>query len=192
MPAPKAPVVAWVNAFDAYAYAVYQGELNQDYATFFRKDIYEGNNAISWSTSTPDGKSYPLKFTAVRKPAVSAHFTLVNGEEYMSGMPVDMAYAAKEGITVQMVIDTNTDVSAVNYEVSGADVPGGLVTQKGAAKLTKPTPENPLRWIAEFTIANLPVRVNKITATIKAGTSEQIITGSIKLMTLVCVLWLTL
>lgn len=179
LPAPKAPVVAWVNAFDAYAYAVYQGELNQDYATFFRKDIDEGNNAISWSTSTPDGKSYPLKFTAVRKPAVSAHFTLVNGEEYMSGMPVDMAYAAKEGITVQMVIDTNTDVSAVNYEVSGADVPGGLVTQKGAAKLTKPTPENPLRWVAEFTIANLPVRVNKITATIKAGTSEQIITGSI-------------
>ena len=178
MPTPKAPAVYWVDAFDVYALAVYQGEMTNDYQAFYRADMIEGNNALGFASSTPDNKLVSGKYTAVKKPSLSAHFALINGEEYLSGMPVVMDYASKEGAVITMYIDTGAAVNSVNFEVTGDEVAGGQLTIKGAAKLTKPTPEEPMRWIAEIPVANLPARVNKISAVIKAGALEQTVTGS--------------
>lgn len=178
MPVPKAPAIYWADGFDYYALGVYQGELTSDYQTFYRADMMEGNNPVGFASSTPENKLVSAKSTAVKKPSLSAHFAKINGEEYLSGMPVEMSYAAKEGATITMYIDTGAAVNSVNFEVTGDEIAGGQVTTKGAAKLTKPTPENPMRWTAEFSVANLPSRVNKMSAVIKAGALEQTVTGS--------------
>ncbi len=178
MPTPKSPSIYWVDGFDVYALAVYQGEMTNDYQAFYRSDMDEGNNALGFASSTLENKLVSSKFTAVKKPSLSAHFALINGNEYLSGMPVEMAYAAKEGALITMYIDAGTAVNSVNFEITGDEVAGGLVTTKGTAKLTKPTPEEPMRWVAEMSVANLPARVNKISAVIKAGALEQTVTGS--------------
>lgn len=177
-PAPKAPAVYFVDGFDVYGIGVYQGYLEQNFAVFPRELMVEGNNPVTFSVAANDGKPVTGKFTAVKKPTLDAHIVLINGEPYLSGMPVNMDYNSKEGVLIHMFIDTGTVVNSVNYEITGEDVAGGLITQKGAAKLTKPSPENPTRWIAEFSAANLPARVTKINATIKAGALEQTVRGS--------------
>ena len=178
MPTPKAPAVYWADGFDVYALAVYQGELEQDFAVYPRSEMTEGNNAVAFNTNTTDGKPVSGKYTAVKNPTLSAHFAQINDQEYMSGMPVILGYASKDVATIQIYIDTGATVNSVNYEISGQEIAGGLVNQKGAAKLIKPTEENSMRWIAEIPATNLPARVNKINAVIKAGSLEQTISGS--------------
>ncbi len=178
MPAPKAPAVYWADGFDVYAIAVYQGEMTNDYQAFYRADMIEGNNPVGFASSTSDNKLVAAKYTAVKKPSLSAHIVQINDSEYFSGMPVVLGYASKDMATIRLYIDTGAAVGSVNFEVSGDEIAGGAVTQKGAAKLTKPTPEEPMRWTAELQVSNLPSRVNKISATIKAGALEQTVTGS--------------
>ncbi len=178
MPAPKAPAVYWADGFDVYALAVYQGELEQDYAVYPRSEMIEGNNPVTFNSATLDGKAVSGKFTAVKKPSLSAHIVQINDAEYMSGMPVVLGYASKDIATIRLYIDTGAVVNSVNFEITGDEVAGGAVNQKGAAKLIKPTAEEPMRWIAEIPATNLPSRVNKVSAVIKAGALEQTITGS--------------
>ncbi len=178
MPAPKAPAVYWADGFDVYALAVYQGELEQDYAVYPRSEMIEGNNPVTFNSATLDGKAVSGKFTAVKKPSLSAHIVQINDAEYMSGMPVVLGHASKDIATIRLYIDTGAVVNSVNFEITGDEVAGGAVNQKGAAKLIKPTAEEPMRWIAEIPATNLPSRVNKVSAVIKAGALEQTITGS--------------
>ena len=178
MPAPKAPAVYWVDGLDVYAVGVYQGELEEDFAVFPRADMVEGSNPLTYTVTTTEGKTAAGKFNAIKKASLAAHIALINGEEYLSGMPVELGYAAKEGAVISLYIDTSVNVSSVNFEVTGDEIAGGLVTQKGAAKLTKPTPEDPMRWVADITVANLPSRVNKLTAVVKAGQMEETVVGS--------------
>ncbi len=178
MPAPKAPAVFWADGFDVYALAVYQGEMTNDYQAFYRADMIEGNNALGFATSTIENKLISSKFTAVKKPSLSAHIVQINDSEYLSGMPVVLGHASKDIATIRLYIDTGAAVSSVSFEVSGQEVAGGAVSQKGSAKLIKPTPEEPMRWVAEIPVSNLPSRVNKLTAVIKAGALEQTLTGS--------------
>ena len=178
MPVPKAPAVFWADGFDVYAVAVYQGELEADYQTYFREDMAEGNNPVSFATTTGEGKPVAGKFTAVKKPSLSAHIAQINDADYLSGMPVVLGYASKDIATIRLYIDTGAAVNSVNFEITGEEIAGGSVSQKGAAKLIKPTPDNPMRWIAEIPATNLPSRVNKVSAVIKAGALEQTVTGS--------------
>ena len=178
MPAPKAPAVYWADGFDVYALAVYQGEMTNDYQAFYRADMIEGNNPLGFASSTVENKLVAAKYTAVKKPSLSAHIVQINDAEYFSGMPVVLAYNSKDTATIRLYIDTGAAVNSVNFEVTGEEIAGGLVSQKGAAKLTKPTPDNPMRWIADIPVSNLPSRVNKISATIKAGALEQTVSGS--------------
>ena len=177
MPLPKAPSVYWADGFDVYAIAVYQGEMTNDYQAFYRSEMVEGNNALGFASSTSENKLIAAKYTAVKKPSLSAHIVEINERSYMSGMPVVLGYNSKDTATIRMYIDTGAVVNSVNFEVTGDDIAGGLVTQKGAAKLTKPSPEEPMRWIADISVSNLPSRVNKINAVIKAGALEQTVTG---------------
>ena len=178
MPVPKAPAIYWVDGFDYYALVVYQGEMTTDYQAFYREEMIEGNNAVGFASTTPESKLVSSKSTAVKKPSLSAHFAAINDSEYFSGMPVVLGYNSKDTATIRLYIDTGAAVGSVNFEVTGDDIAGGAVSQKGAAKLTKPTADDPMRWVAELSVANLPSRVNKISAVIKAGALEQTITGS--------------
>ena len=178
MPTPKAPAVYWADGLDVYALAVYQGELEQDFAVYPRSEMNEGNNPVSFNTSTAEGKPVAGKFTAVKKPSLSAHIANINDSEYFSGMPVVLGYASKDVATIRLYIDTGAAVNSVNFEITGDEIAGGAVSQKGAAKLIKPTADDPMRWIAEIPATNLPSRVNKISAVIKAGALEQTVTGS--------------
>ena len=178
MPVPKASAVFWADGFDVYAVAVYQGELDADYESFLRSDMVEGNNPVSFTSTTAEGKPVAGKFTAVKKPSLAAHIVKINDNDYMSGMPVVLGHASRDTATIQLYIDTGAAVNSVSYEITGDEIAGGAVSQKGAAKLIKPTADEPMRWIAEIPVTNLPSRVNKIAATIKAGALEQTITGS--------------
>ncbi len=178
MPVPKAPAVYWADGFDVYAIAVFQGEMTNDYQSFYRTDMIEGNNALGFATSTMENKLVAVKYTAVKKPSLSAHIVQINDQDYLSGMPVVLGYNSKDLATIRLYIDTGAVVNSVNFEVTGDEVAGGVVTQKGAAKLTKPTPEEPMRWVAEIQVSNLPSRVNTINTVIKAGALEQTVTGT--------------
>ena len=178
MPAPKAPAVYWADGLDVYALAVYQGELEQDFAVYPRSEMNEGNNPVAFNTTTAEGKPVAGKFTAVKKPSLAAHIANINDSEYFSGMPVVLGYASKDVATIRLYIDTGAAVNSVNFEITGDEIAGGAVSQKGAAKLIKPTPDEPMRWIAEIPATNLPSRVNKLSAVIKAGPLEQTVTGS--------------
>ena len=178
MPTPKAPQIFWADGFDVYAIAVFQGVMTNDYEAFYRADMVEGNNPLGFATSTEDNKLVTGKFTAYKKTSLSAHIVDINDEEYMSGMPVVLGHASKDFANIRLYIDTGAAVSSVSFEVTGDEIAGGQVTQKGSAKLTKPTPEDPMRWIADISVSNLPSRVNKITAVIKAGQMEETVVGS--------------
>ena len=183
IPAAKAPVIVWLDGFDVYAVAVYQGELESNFATFYRLNMNEGNNPVDFSVTDPaSGKVIFGKYTAVKNPSLSANFALVDGEEYLSGKTVVLNYGEKSAKTISVYIDTGAAVNSVSYEFSGNETFGGDNVQKGSAKLIKPLPDNPNRWIAEIPVANLPARINKCTVTIKAGTLEQTISGSIKVV----------
>ena len=152
--------------------------MESDFQTFARSEMIEGNNPVTFTTATAEGKPASGKFTAVKKPSLSAHIALINDSEYLSGMPVVLGHASKDTATIRLYIDTGAVVNSVNFEITGDEIAGGAVSQKGAAKLTKPTADNPMRWVADIPVTNLPSRINKINAVIKAGALEQSVSGS--------------
>ena len=164
----KPQIVSWIDAFDVYAIASYQGELDENFATFARADMQEGANALTWGGA---------KYTAQKDPTLSAYIAEVDGNEYYSGMPVVLPYgSSKEPKIMKVYIDTGATVNAVNYEITGDEVAGGDLRQTGSVKLAKPEDQ---RWIAEIPLNNLPSRVNKVNITIKAGSLQQELSGSI-------------
>ena len=168
LPAAKPQVITWLDAFDVYALVTYQEELEENFKTYARADMVEGANPLVYENS---------KYTAQKAPTLSANIAEVDGEEYYSGMPVVLPYGvSKEPKFMKLYIDTGATVNAVNYEIIGEEVAGGDQRQTGSVKLAKP---EDTRWIAEIPLNNLPSRVNKINITIKAGSLEQVVTGSI-------------
>lgn len=179
MPAAKPAAVYWLDGgYNVYAVGVYQGELSRTFQEFYREEMREGSNPVVMETSA-NGKAVVGKYNAVKNPTLSANFALINDSEYLSGTPVVMPFGAKAAGKVVIYIDTGASVNSVSYQISGDNVPGGANTQSGSAKLFKPTEENPVRWTAEIPLENLPARVNKINAIIKAGSLEQQISGSV-------------
>ena len=178
MPVPKAPAIYWADGLDVYALALYQGEMEEDFAVYSRSEMNEGNNPVTFNSATAEGKAVAGKFTAVKKPSLSAHIASINDADYFSGMPVTLGYASKDIATIRLYIDTGAAVNSVNFEITGDEIAGGALTQKGSAKLIKPSADEPMRWIAEIPATNLPSRVNKLKAVIKAGALEQTVSGS--------------
>lgn len=175
---PGKPIVNFINAFDAYAVCTFQGEMDKDFEQYARVDMKEGANPVSFAATASNGVKAAGSYTVNKAPTLSANFALVNGEEYVCGMPVVMAYGAKAAGSVKVYIDTGAAISGVSYEITGAEVPGGDNRQAGVIKPVK-SPDTENRWIAEIPLGNLPSRVNNITVTIKAGSLEQKINGAI-------------
>jgi len=171
LPTAKPAVISWLDGFDVYAVSVYQGYQDVNFETFFRADMTEGANAL---ISNLDGKS---KYTAQKAPTLSAYIAQVGGAPYYSGMPVVLPYGVtKEPTYLTFYIDTGAVVNSVSYEITGEEVAGGDQKQTGSLKLAKPEGQ---RWIVDLPLNNLPSRVNKINITIKAGSLEQVLTGSV-------------
>lgn len=205
VPAPKAPVVVWLDHCDVYAVGVYQERLETVYETFARDTMAEGSNALTWTAVPLDeegtpGKGVAGKYTANKDFSLDAHFATVahqgqKSEEapdtYRSGMNVTLAYGTDKSVipgNVTVLIDTGAPVSGVTYEIEGAEVAGGDVKQSGSAKLTKPVvvkgeeQVGPARWTAEIPLKNLPARVTKIKVNIKAGTMTKTIEGTVNII----------
>ncbi len=171
MPVAKPAVITWFDAFDVYAVATCQDEMERNFQAFYRQEMTEGANAL---ITDIDGKS---KYTAQKAPTLAAAIALVDGEPYYSGMPVVLPYgSSKEPKNLTLYIDTGAVVNSVTYEITGEEVPGGDQKQSGSVKLNKPEEQ---RWICEIPLNNLPSRVNKINITIKAGSLQQVVSGSI-------------
>ncbi|MBR2107771.1 MAG: hypothetical protein IJ937_10945, partial [Treponema sp.] len=179
LPTARPPVISWLDGYNVYAVGLYQGELNREYQEFSREDMIEGANPLEFSVVGEDGKTIASKYTAQKAPSLEANIAYVNDLPYMSGMPVIVPYGAKTGGKISVYIDTGASVNSVSYEFVGDDVPGGDVKQSGSAKLIKPTEDEPTRWIAEIPVVNLPVRINKVNITVKAGSLEKKISGSV-------------
>jgi len=178
MPVAKAPVVLFADGVDAYAVAIYQGELEQNFNQFYRSEMKEGANPVEYKTVTPDGKPVLGKASFNKAPTLTANFALVNDVPYKCGMPVVLTPGSKTPSTATVYIDTGAAITGVSYEITGANVPGGDNKQSGAIKPVKST-DTENRWVAVIPLANLPSRVNNITVTIKAGSLEQKIKGAI-------------
>lgn len=178
IPAAKNPVVSWLDGYNVYAVAAYQGVMDANFKEYSRNEMMEGANQLTFE-ATPEGKAVVLsKYTANKNPTLSAVFAKINDEPFVNGMPITLAYASKDAATLTMFIDTGATVGSVNYEITGDDVAGGDIRQTGSAKITKPE-EGSQRWTAEIPLSNLPSRINKIKATVKAGSLEQAVTGSV-------------
>ena len=182
-PVAKSPVVVWVDSFDVYGVGVYQGKLDKILSHFERSEMKEGGNELEMAVSSVDGATASGVYKAHKDYTLSANFANVDGAEYLSGMPVVLGYGTeKEGPIIQIYIDSVLPVTSVNYEITGDDIPGGSVTTKGTVKLSKPSLDNPERWIAEIPLINLPARLTKISATIKAGNIEKTISGTVSIV----------
>ena len=167
----KPAVISWIDAFDVYALATYQGEMDQNFQTFARADMTEGANAL---ITDIDGKS---KYTAQKDPTLAAYIAEVDGQPYYSGMPVVLPYgSSKEPKYLRLFIDTGATVNSVSYEIFGDEVAGGDQKQTGSVKLGKPEEQ---RWTVDVPLNNLPSRVNHVNITIKAGSLQQVVSGSI-------------
>ncbi len=177
---PKAPIVVWLEGMDVYALGAYQGTLDRDFYVFPRSEMTEGANPLMAGVSPDGGKEVLSKYTAFKEPTLDANIVMVDGKNYYSGMTVTLPYGVQKlpENYVTVYIDTGATVSSVNYEITGEEVPGGDNIQKGSVKLTKPFPGE-TRWTAEIPLNNLPSRVNHIAVTIKAGSLEKTITGSV-------------
>ncbi len=178
IPVPKAPVITWINAFDFYGIAVYQGNLTDNFKVFYREGLEEGVNPIEMSIELEDGKIVTGKYNAVKSPTLKAFFAKVDEQDYMSGIPIIVDPAAKEAPKAYLYIDTTANVNSVAYSISGVEVPGGQASVTGNAKLIKPEKDE-TRWTAEIPLNNLPSRLTKITATVKAESLQQVVVGNI-------------
>lgn len=182
MPVAKAPAVYWLDSFDVYGFAVYQGILDEAYDNFKifqRSQMTEGNNLLSMEVLAQGGKAPAAgKFTAVKAPSLDVNIDNINDVPYLSGMPVTLAYGAKDGGKIQLFVKSSVAVSGVSYEISGDEVSGGEVRQTGAARIIKPDASSPDLWIAEIPVGNLPSRVNNFSATVKAGSLSKTVKGA--------------
>ena len=182
-PVAKEPTIVWIDGIDVYGVGVYQGHLDRVLKEFPRSEMNEGANKLSYTVNTNTETSITGEYVANKEPTLKANFANVDGQEYLSGMPIILDHGAlKTGPIVQIFIDSVVPVSSVSYELSGKAIPGGDVTTKGAAKIIKPTGDNPTRWVAEIPLLNQPSRVTTINAEVKAGGLTQNIRGSVSII----------
>lgn len=169
----KPPVVVWAEGEDVYWAIAYQGELEQDFGIFKKSEMNFGSNAL---VAPGPSNAKGLKYTVSREYEMKAFFAYINDKPYESGYPLEIAKGGAGKLIAY--IDTSASISSVNYEIYGDKVPGGAEKQSGAAKVTADA-STPNRWIAEIPLTGLPVRINKVKATVKAGGVEKVLVGSV-------------
>lgn len=176
------PMVTWFDSYDVYGVSVFQGDQDKVIESFERRNMNFGSNVVQMNV-TANGVESAYKSPAVNRPfEMDAHIASVDGQEYRSGMIVELnrGLAKTAEHFVQIAIDTASTVTSVSYEISGEAVPGGDVKQSGSAKIEKA--ENG-RWIAKIPLNNLPSRLTQIKAVVKAsGCADAIVKGTVSIV----------
>lgn len=172
---PKAPMVVWADGENVYAGAAYQGETVRSFEAFKRSEMKAGSNALQMSVEYADGKNVSSKFNANKTSELKAAFVKAGDKNYASGIPVVLAKGSKSSVIAY--VDSGVQVSA-SYEISGEDVPGGASRASGSASVSK-SEEKENRWIVEIPLENLPVRLNKIKLSVKAGSASKDLYGTV-------------
>lgn len=175
MPAAKNPMIVWVEGENVYFAAAYQGaSLDSRFGVFYKSDMPGGVNQITKTvTDLSNNKKTTSKIKFNKPYSLQAHFASIGDEQYKSGMPVVLAKGETSKITAY--IDTEASLSSLSYKITGEETPGGK-DLSGSAKATKSL-EVDNRWVVEIPITNLPVRMNKITVSIKAGNISSDLVG---------------
>lgn len=168
----KSPMFAWADGVNVYYGAAYQGELDRTTGSFMRDEMNCGSNALSATVNVGE-KAFSSKYTATKEYTLSAAIVSINGSNYMSGMPVEVPLGAAASLTAY--IDTDASVSSVTYEITGENVPGG--SDKTGSVKPVPLPEGG-RYSVEIPLSGLPVRMNKIKISVKAGGLSYDLAGS--------------
>lgn len=162
------PIVTWFDSYDIYGVAVYQGELEEAFQSFERKDLPYGSSSVLMKLNIDDG-FMEYKSPSVSRPyEINGYIANVDGEEYKSGMSVILPRGSSKTMEhyVTVAIDTTAAVSSVSYEITGEEVPGGAAKQNGSAKVEK-TEDG--RYYATIPLDNLPARLTNIKVLVKAA-----------------------
>ncbi len=176
---PKTPIIVWADGDDVHYAAAYQGELETAFGSFPRAQMKAELNPLSISVPYGEGKTVSSKYNAAKVPDLEAYIASVNGEQYVSGMPVQVAPGSTA--VMQVYIDTDVSVGSVLFEVTGTSVPGGVEKQTGTVKAVKVEGAE-TRWLAEIPLSSLPVRVNNVKVSIKAGSVSKELKGSVEIV----------
>ena len=169
----KAPAFVWADGENVYYAAYFDAEVNA-FGTFERKSMDAGNTVLTASVSGESGKTYSAKYTAMKTAEVRAHIASINGEQYVSGMPVELTQSAPASL--KAVIETDVQAVNVAYEISGDAVPGGALKQTGSVKAIKQA--EGARFTAEIPLTNLPARMNVIRLTVTAASASAAVSGA--------------
>lgn len=172
----KSPMFAWADGVNVYYGAAYQGELDRTTGSFMRDTMPAGTNPLT-ATVKAGEKSFSSKYTAEKQYTLSAEIASINGNTYMSGMPVEVPLGATGSLTAY--IDTTAPISSVTYEITGETVPGGS-DKSGSVKPVQ-LPESG-RYSVEIPLSGLPVRMNKIKISIKAAGLSYDVAGSFSIV----------
>ncbi len=160
---PKAPVITWIDAEEVYYVAAYQGTLSRTFGYFKRNSMAEGNTQLTASITAGE-KTYTSKTNVSKSKEISAYFALVGDEPFANGKIIELNRGQSKNLTVYM--DSVLPNISVNYEITGAAVPGGQEKQTGAAVVTK---AEGTRYKVSVPLSNLPVRMNNIKLVAKSG-----------------------
>ncbi len=172
---PKAPMIVWADGENVYAGAAYQGELIRSFEAFKRSEMAAGSNSLQSSVEYADGKKVSSKFNANKASEIKAAFVKAGEKNYASGIPVPLAKGSKSSVIAY--VDSGVQISA-SYEITGEEVPGGASRASGSASVSK-SEEKENRWIVEIPLENLPVRLNKIKLSVKAGSVSKDFYGTV-------------
>lgn len=172
---PKAPMIVWADGENVYAGAAYQGELIRSFESFKRSEMAAGSNSLQSTVEYADGKKVSSKFNANKTSEIKAAFVKAGEKNYASGIPVPLAKGSKSSVIAY--VDSGVQISA-SYEITGEEVPGGASRASGSASVSK-SEEKENRWIVEIPLENLPVRLNKIKLSVKAGSASKDFYGTV-------------
>lgn len=166
------PMFIWVDGEDTYGVAAYQGESQDDFLICRKSEMSVGVNNLSM-TSSVGGKPYSSKHSYTKEEqTITARIASVGGIDYLSGMPISVQKGA--ATSMKIFINTTDTISAINYEVIGADTPGGS-NKSGSVKVD---PSELGSYEVEIPLDGLPARMNQAKITIKAGKSTKELVGS--------------
>lgn len=171
---PKPPVVAWADGLDVYYITACQSEADKVFGVFKREEMTVGANPLTLTVSA-GGKTVTSKYTASRPVEAEAAFALIDEEPYSNGKIITLN--KEDSKKLIGYIDTKSAEVTASYEISGEKVPGGAEKQSGIAVITKTETED--RYKFEIPLANLPVRMNNVKLSIKAGSYSKEIKGTV-------------
>ena len=165
---PNPPIISWFDGVDLYYLTTYQGSIAQEHqcGVFRRVDMIPGAHVYDVTGKTLDTKkAYASSFTVRKEGGIKVWLRAVNDNPYSSGMRLALPRNSRGKAQLTALIETDAaefPVTAVSYEISGEEVPGGDAIQTGQASKVYAVDDSNRRFEAVIPLNNLPARVTKV------------------------------